>query len=77
MTNTNHWYKNVSVKIKKGEVDIAIKKSPPSNAVVVVPSKPNVMPLPSKPWTSEEIVFVVGMSLVLLTLAYKLLAKKW
>lgn len=64
-TMTNHWWNNVTVKVKKGELDITIKKAQ-TNAVVVQPPKP-VAP-PPDPWTSQEIVFVVGVPLVLIAL---------
>jgi hypothetical protein len=55
-TNTNHWWKDIKVTIKKGEVDVSLQHK--AQTLQPVPTKSGVQ---RKPWTSDEIMFVIAV----------------
>lgn len=63
MNTTNHWYKDVTVSLKRGEVDIKIGQP---KQTVIQPTKPPVPP--SEPWKADEIGFVVVVCLTVVAL---------
>ncbi len=78
MTNHVHWPTNVSVTIRKGDYQVTLGPKEKPKAVQIVPT-PEPMPPPAKePWTSQEIAFILVVSVAIMLAGrwlYKLLPR--